>query len=62
MTTSDVQLAAASEGRIIGFNVDPSEAVQAAAKQSGNNMFLLSSTYFHIFMTHDNSFSRIVTF
>ena len=35
ITVSDVDLAAASQGLILGFNVEPSEAVQTAAKQQG---------------------------
>ncbi len=35
ITESDIDLAFASEGYIIGFNVSPSEAVQAAAKNRG---------------------------
>ncbi len=33
ITTSDVDLAAASEAVILGFNVEPSEEVAAAAKE-----------------------------
>lgn len=36
ITVSDVDLAAASKGLILGFNVDPSEAVLAAAKHQGS--------------------------
>ena len=35
ITASDVDLAFASEGIILGFNQEPSEAVQANAKQLG---------------------------
>ncbi|DBA68950.1 TPA: hypothetical protein ACH3X2_013126 [Trebouxia sp. C0005] len=35
ITESDVDLAAASKGLILGFNVEPSEAVLAAAKHQG---------------------------
>ena len=35
ITASDVDLAFASEGIILGFNQEPNEAVQAAAKQLG---------------------------
>jgi hypothetical protein len=35
ITASDVDLAFASEGIILGFNQEPSDAVQAAAKQLG---------------------------
>ncbi len=35
ITTSDVDLAFASGALILGFNIQPSEAVQAAAKQYG---------------------------
>lgn len=35
ITASDVQLAYASEGHIVGFNLEPSESVQAQAKQFG---------------------------
>ena len=35
ITVSDVDLASASKGLVLGFNVDPSEAVLAAAKQQG---------------------------
>lgn len=35
ITTSDVDLAFASGALILGFNIEPSEAVQAAAKQYG---------------------------
>ncbi len=35
ITKSDVDLAFASQGIIVGFNIDPSEAVLAAAKQYG---------------------------
>lgn len=35
ITISDVDLAAASKGLVLGFNVDPSEAVLAAAKHQG---------------------------
>lgn len=37
ITTSDVDLAFASGALILGFNVEPSEAVQAAAKQYGTH-------------------------
>ena len=37
ITSSDVQLAYASEGRILGFKLEPSEAVQALAKQYGES-------------------------
>ena len=35
ITRSDVDLAFASDGIILGFNIEPSEAVLAAAKQYG---------------------------
>ena len=35
ITVSDVDLAAASKGLILGFNMEPSEVVQTAAKQKG---------------------------
>lgn len=35
ITISDVDLAAASKGLVLGFNVEPSEAVLAAAKHQG---------------------------
>ena len=35
VTTSDVDLAAASEAMILGFNTEPSETVLAAAKEKG---------------------------
>lgn len=35
ITTSDVDLAFASGALILGFNIEPSEAVSAAAKQYG---------------------------
>ncbi|CAL5226196.1 g9032 [Coccomyxa viridis] len=38
ITKSDVDLAFASQGIIVGFNIDPSEAVLAAAKQYGVDM------------------------
>ncbi|BDA49072.1 Translation initiation factor IF-2 [Coccomyxa sp. Obi] len=38
ITTSDVDLAFASGALILGFNIEPSEAVQAAAKQYGVEM------------------------
>jgi len=41
ITTSDVDLAFASGALILGFNVEPSEAVQAAAKQYGAHASLL---------------------
>lgn len=37
ITKSDIDLAFASGGIIIGFNIDPSEAVLAAAKQYGES-------------------------
>lgn len=36
ITVSDIDLAAASKGLVLGFNVEPSETVLAAAKQQGN--------------------------
>ena len=39
ITVSDVDLAAASHGLILGFNVEPSEAVQTAAKHQGTVTF-----------------------
>ena len=41
ITTSDVDLAFASEAIILGFNQEPSEAVLAAAKQYGARACLL---------------------
>ena len=35
ITTSDVDLAAISGAIVLGFNVEPSEAVMAAAKRQG---------------------------
>ena len=35
ITVSDIDLAAASKGTVLGFNVEPSEAVLAAAKKQG---------------------------
>ncbi len=35
ITISDVDLAMASEAMILGFNTEPSEEVQAAAKEKG---------------------------
>lgn len=35
ITVSDIDLAAASKGLVLGFNVEPSETVLAAAKQQG---------------------------
>lgn len=35
ITTSDVDLAAVSGAIVLGFNVEPSEAVMAAAKRQG---------------------------
>ena len=35
ITTSDIDLAAASKGVVLGFNVEPSETVLAAAKHQG---------------------------
>ena len=35
ITISDIDLAAASKGLVLGFNVEPSEAVLAAAKHQG---------------------------
>lgn len=35
ITISDIDLAAASRGLVLGFNVEPSEAVLAAAKHQG---------------------------
>ena len=40
ITASDVDLAFASEGIILGFNQEPSDAVQAHAKQLGATPFL----------------------
>lgn len=37
ITESDVDLAAASKGLILAFNVEPSEAVLAAAKHQGTS-------------------------
>ena len=37
ITRSDIDLAFASDGIIIGFNIEPSEAVLAAAKQYGES-------------------------
>ena len=39
ITASDVDLAFASEGIILGFNQEPSDAVQAHAKQLGAAAF-----------------------
>ncbi len=41
ITKSDVDLAFASDGIIVGFNIDPSEAVLAAAKQYGEHVLRL---------------------
>jgi translation initiation factor IF-2 len=35
ITTSDIDLAAASEALVVGFNAEPSEEVAAAAKERG---------------------------
>ena len=35
ITISDIDLAAASKGLVLGFNMEPSEAVLAAAKHQG---------------------------
>lgn len=35
ITISDIDLAAASNGLVVGFNMQPSEAVLAAAKHQG---------------------------
>lgn len=35
ITTSDVDLAAASEALVVGFNAEPSDEVAAAAKEKG---------------------------
>lgn len=42
ITISDVDLAAASKGLVLGFNVEPSEAVLAAAKHQGAPTCLIS--------------------
>lgn len=50
ITASDVDLAFASEGIILGFNQEPSDAVQAAAKQlgAGSPRSLLSPDLCHL--------------
>ncbi|KAL4422503.1 hypothetical protein ABPG75_008700 [Micractinium tetrahymenae] len=45
ITTSDVDLAAASGGMVLGFNVMTSEAVQAAAKRAGVELRTYSIIY-----------------
>ncbi len=38
ITMTDLDLATVSEGMIIGFNVTPSEAITAAAKNRGEGL------------------------
>ena len=46
ITESDIDLASASGGMIIGFNVVPSETVQAAAKRLGEAAACIHDTRF----------------
>jgi translation initiation factor IF-2 len=42
ITTSDVDLAAASSGMVVGFNLNPDEAVLSHAKRLGKSVLLCS--------------------
>jgi len=52
ITTSDVDLAAASGGMIVGFNLNPDEAVLAHAKRLGESAVASASLGFSGFLQH----------
>ena len=41
LSVGDVQLASASQANIIGFNLEPSDAVQAQVKRTGKLDFII---------------------
>jgi Translation-initiation factor 2 len=55
ITTSDIDLAAASEALVVGFNTEPSEEVTAAAKERGAHSTVSASCDDSVRM-HDSYF------
>jgi hypothetical protein len=49
ITTSDVDLAAASSGMVVGFNLNPDEAVLSHAKRLGELCFRVQGFGVHMF-------------
>jgi translation initiation factor IF-2 len=56
ITTSDVDLAAASSGMVVGFNLNPDEAVLSHAKRLGECVLLCS------WLLGDNKYSGVADF
>lgn len=60
ITVSDVDLAAASRGTVLGFNVEPSEAVLAAAKHQGTCSSSCTQPAGSMFCLHTSAIKAIV--